>query len=106
MGNSKFPFSLFIPVELFETFDDPVIIYERSVTIGVLSVYTWAIFQFALVTTATLKDKNSGDDDIEQNGNALNPSKVFQNILKFVFISIRGVYKAQFNIYDGAIFRK
>ena len=67
-------------IELFETFDDPVIIYERSVTIGVLSVYTWAVFQFTLVTTATLKDKNSGDEDIEQNGNALKPSKVFRNI--------------------------
>ncbi|XP_057304220.1 transmembrane protein 26-like [Hydractinia symbiolongicarpus] len=59
-------------IELFETFEEPGIIYERSVTSAVIAVYTWSIFQFTLVTTATIKDKKMLEDDLEKK---LSPKK-------------------------------
>ena len=52
-------------IELFETFNEPNTADNRSITIGVIAVYTWSIFQFTLVTTATIKDKKQIKDDIE-----------------------------------------
>ena len=40
-------------LELFESFNSPKIIYDTNVTICVLATYTWALLQFALITTAT-----------------------------------------------------
>ena len=53
-------------LELFETFEEPDISYSRPVTIAVIVVYTWSIFQFTLVTTATIKDKKDIEEDIEK----------------------------------------
>ena len=58
-------------IELFEALDEPAAANNRKITIAVIGVYTWSIFQFTLVTTATIKDKRQIRIDIEtENRNA------------------------------------
>jgi len=62
-------------LELFETFEEPDISYSRPVTVAVIVVYSWSIFQFTLVTTATIKDKKDIDEDFEKQLTANLPKK-------------------------------
>eukprot|EP00111_Clytia_hemisphaerica_P017541 TCONS_00051929-protein len=53
-------------LELFETFEEDDVKTSRSLTLAVIAIYTWAILQFTLVTTATLKDKKDLEEDLEK----------------------------------------
>ena len=46
-------------IELFDTFDEPNVLYEKGVTISVLCVFTCAIYQFTLVTILTEEDSEA-----------------------------------------------
>ena len=55
-------------LELFETFDEREVESNKDVMVAVLTCYTWAILQFTLNTTATLRD-NSSESDNNNNNN-------------------------------------
>ena len=74
-------------LELFETFEEPDISYSRPVTTAVIVVYTWSIFQFTLVTTATIKDKKDIEEDLEKLVHAPRKNQVRGCLYYWVFLS-------------------
>ena len=69
-------------LELFQTFEEPAIIFRKSVTVAVLTIYTWSILQFTVIATATVKDEqeeSSTNEDIERTGDTSTSKKVLQN---------------------------
>lgn len=59
-------------LELFEVLDEEAVRTERQVTYAVLSVYTWSLLQFCLVTTATTGKNNQ----IRITNNKVNPDDI------------------------------
>ena len=51
-------------LEIFELFKEEEVMYEEGVTYAVISVYSLALYQFTLVTTATSDDKEPENEDI------------------------------------------
>lgn len=50
-------------LELFDLFEEPEVIGNKPVIIATMSLFTWSMYQFALITTATVKGEEISEHD-------------------------------------------
>lgn len=88
-------------LELFDTFEEPELVNEPKVLIAVLIVFTWSIYQFTLVTTATV---NHQQTTVEQPQNIITDAygrKVSINSQNIRKASINSGYESEESLANG-----